>query len=79
MSIPSITGLISQRASSSEQGRLMGGTQVVLNLALIFGPLIAGLAFERIDVAAPYWIGSAFALIAWLFAFLGLRATPSRE
>lgn len=79
MSIPSITGLISQRVSSGEQGRLMGGTQVVLNLALIFGPIIAGLAFERIDVAAPYWIGSAFALIAWMFAYLGLRARPARE
>jgi MFS family permease len=79
MSIPSITGLISQRVSSGEQGRLMGGTQVVLNLALIFGPIIAGLAFERIDIAAPYWIGSAFALIALIFAYLGLRARPARE
>lgn len=73
ISIPSITGLISQRVSANAQGRLMGGTQVVLNLALIFGPIIAGLSFERIDVAAPYWLGSVLAIIALLFAWVGLR------
>ena len=79
MSIPSMTSLISQRTSSGEQGRLMGGTQVVLNLALIFGPLIAGLSFERIDITAPYWLGSVFALAALAMAFVALRARPVRE
>ncbi len=73
LSIPSITSLVSQRASAGEQGRLMGGSQVVLSLALIFGPTIAGLAFERIDITAPYWLGSTFALIALVLAFIGLR------
>jgi DHA1 family tetracycline resistance protein-like MFS transporter len=73
-SIPSITGLISQRVSSGEQGRLMGGTQVVLNLALIFGPIIAGLSFERVDIAAPYWLGSMFAVSALICAWVDLYA-----
>ncbi len=46
-SIPALTSLVSQRVSAHEQGRLMGGTQVVLNLAFIFGPPIAGLSFEQ--------------------------------
>lgn len=79
LSIPSITGLVSQRVASGEQGRLMGGTQVVLNLALIVGPIIAGLSFEHIAVAAPYWLGSLFAIIALMFAWVGLQNTPPRR
>jgi MFS family permease len=79
LSIPSITGLVSQRVPPGTQGRLMGGTQVVLNLALILGPIIAGVSFERIDVAAPYWLGSVFAIIALTLAYFGLRITLARE
>ncbi len=82
VSIPSITGLMSQRAGASEQGRLMGGTQVVLNLALIVGPLVAGVSFEQIGIAAPYWLGSLFALIACGIAYTALRpaaAIPAPE
>ncbi len=79
LSIPSITGLVSQRVPPGTQGRLMGGTQVVLNLALILGPIIAGVSFEHIDVAAPYWLGSVFAIIALTLAYFGLRITLARE
>ncbi len=82
ISIPAITGLMSQRARASEQGRLMGGTQVVLNLALIVGPLVAGVSFEQIGIAAPYWLGSLFALLACGTAYLALLpavAIPTPE
>lgn len=72
-SIPSITGLMSQRVSANQQGRLMGGTQVILNLALIVGPLVAGLAFERVAITAPYWLGSLFALTALFLTWMDLR------
>ncbi len=81
-SIPALTSLVSQRVSAHEQGRLMGGTQVVLNLAFIFGPPIAGLSFERVTVTAPYWLGSLFASIALLLAYIALRVpspTPATE
>jgi DHA1 family tetracycline resistance protein-like MFS transporter len=81
-SIPALTSLVSQRVSAHEQGRLMGGTQVVLNLAFIFGPPIAGLSFERVAVAAPYWLGALFAGVAWLLAYAALRVslpTPATE
>ncbi len=77
ISIPSLTSLISQRVSAREQGRLMGGTQVVLNLAFIFGPPIAGLSFEHLSVAAPYWLGGLFAGMAWLLAYAALRASSA--
>ena len=72
-SIPSLTALVSLRVSESEQGRLMGGTQTLLALTNIFGPLIAGVSFEAINFSAPYWIGSLFAIFALAVAFSSLR------
>ncbi|MBX3036069.1 MAG: MFS transporter [Anaerolineales bacterium] len=72
-SIPSLTALVSLRVSESEQGRLMGGTQTLLALTNIFGPIIAGVSFELINFSSPYWIGSLFALSALGIAYLGLR------
>lgn len=72
-SIPSLTALVSLRVSESEQGRLMGGTQTLLALTNIFGPIIAGVSFEFIIFSAPYWIGSLFAVFALLIAYIGLR------
>ena len=72
-SIPSLTALVSLRVSESEQGRLMGGTQTLLSLTNIFGPIIAGISFEAIAFSAPYWIGSVFALSALVVANMSLR------
>jgi len=69
--IPSLTGLVSQRLPSGAQGRLMGGTQAILGLAMIGGPLIGGLAFEQIAPAAPYALGATLALAA--LAVIGKR------
>jgi MFS family permease len=72
-SIPSLTALVSLRVSDSEQGRLMGGTQTLLSLTNIFGPMLAGISFEVIAFSAPYWLGSVFSLMALGIAYLGLR------
>jgi MFS family permease len=71
LSIPCLTSLLSARVEPSGQGRLMGSLQVVLNLALIGGPLMAGLAFDYIGAAAPYALGSLIALGA---LWIGMRA-----
>ena len=72
-SIPSLTSLVSKRMSAGEQGRLMGGTQAILSLAMILGPTIAGVSFEQITIVAPYWIGGILAGIALVCAFTELR------
>src|SRR5581483_2961960 len=77
-SIPTLTGFISQRVAAEEQGRLMGGTQVVLNLAAIVGPTGAGVAFERVGAGAPYALGAAFAGLAFVCAWYGLRVKSTR-
>jgi MFS family permease len=67
--------MISNRAPANEQGRLMGGNQVLFSLTAILGPAVAGISFERIGISAPYWIGSGLALIALYFAFRDSRLT----
>jgi MFS transporter, DHA1 family, tetracycline resistance protein len=62
LSIPCLTSLLSARVEPGRQGQLMGSLQIVINLALIGGPLFAGLAFDYIGMAAPYALGSLIAL-----------------
>jgi MFS transporter, DHA1 family, tetracycline resistance protein len=71
LSIPCLTSLISARVGPSSQGQLMGSLHIVLNLAMIGGPLIAGLTFDYIGAAAPYALGSLIALLA---LSIGIRA-----
>lgn len=74
LAIPALTSIISCRVSGREQGRLMGGVQAILSLALISGPVIAGLAFDHLGVPAPYWIGALLAFLALLVAAADLLA-----
>ncbi|MBV9452634.1 MAG: MFS transporter [Rubrobacter sp.] len=68
LAIPSLASLISRRVSEREQGKVMGGQQAILGLTLVLGPVIAGLAFDHLGVAAPYWIGGFLAMLALLVA-----------
>lgn len=68
LTIPSVTALISRRVPDRGQGRLMGGIQAILSLTLILGPIMAGLAFDRIGVPAPYWVGGLLAALAFAVA-----------
>jgi MFS family permease len=79
LSIPSLSSLISRAATSANQGQVMGGMQSILSLAAITGPAVAGLAFERINPAAPYWLGSLFALGALVLYSRGGRAVGLTE
>lgn len=78
-SIPSLTALVSLRVSESEQGRLMGGTQTLLSLTSIFGPVIAGISFEAIAFSAPYWLGSLFSIFALIVFYMSLRRSASHQ
>jgi predicted MFS family arabinose efflux permease len=69
LGIPALTSLLSARVGPGEQGRLMGAMQTVLNLALVGGPLLAGLAFDHLGAAAPYGLGAGIALLALAVAW----------
>jgi DHA1 family tetracycline resistance protein-like MFS transporter len=64
LAIPSLTALISNRTPAGVQGRLLGGMQAILSLAMILGPVTAGLAFDHLGIPAPYLIGVTLALLA---------------
>jgi MFS transporter, DHA1 family, tetracycline resistance protein len=74
ISIPSLTALVSLRVPDNEQGRLMGGNQTLLALTNIFGPTIAGISFDVIDISAPYWLGSLFSAFALFVAIWALQS-----
>ncbi len=72
LAIPSLTALVSRRVSSREQGKVMGGLQAIISLTLVAGPPISGLAFDRLGVPAPYWIGALLATLALLSAAVAI-------
>jgi DHA1 family tetracycline resistance protein-like MFS transporter len=83
LAIPALTALISRRVSGREQGRVMGGLQAVISVTLIVGPIVAGLAFDRLGVPAPYWIGALLAALALFAASVALlpqnRPSPAKR
>jgi MFS family permease len=66
VAIPALSGLLSVRVAHNEQGRLMGALQTTLNIALVAGPLLAGVLFDTVHPVAPYVSGGGFALLALL-------------
>ncbi len=64
LAIPNLTAIISNRTPAEAQGRLMGGLQAILSLALIFGPALAGVAFDYLGIPAPYLIGGMLTFLA---------------
>jgi DHA1 family tetracycline resistance protein-like MFS transporter len=77
LSIPALTGLTSSRVDASAQGRLMGGMQGLLSLTMIIGPMMAGLFFEFVGVASPYWLGSLISGAALALAYASLRGAET--
>ncbi|MBD2124587.1 MFS transporter [Trichocoleus sp. FACHB-262] len=65
---PTLTSLISKQVSSQEQGTVLGATQALASLALIVGPVWAGITFDKLGPSAPYWTGAVWLAIAVLFA-----------
>jgi DHA1 family tetracycline resistance protein-like MFS transporter len=78
LAIPAITSLVSLRAGPGRQGAAMGGMQSVLSAALVLGPALAGLLFDRLGPGAPYLSGALLAAGALIAATFGLRPAPGR-
>ncbi|HET7270794.1 MAG TPA: MFS transporter [Rubrobacter sp.] len=72
LAIPSLTAITSNRTPAEAQGRLMGGVQAILSLAMIFGPALAGLAFDSVGIPAPYLIGGTLAFLALIVSGVDL-------
>lgn len=64
--IPNLASMLTRSSEENMQGRIMGLQQIAINLALAGGPLIAGVAYDRAGLPAPYLAGGLFALLALL-------------
>jgi DHA1 family tetracycline resistance protein-like MFS transporter len=73
VSEPSLQSLVTRFGDERARGRLLGLYQSARSLALIFGPVWAGFAFEQISPRSVFLIGAVITLIALTFALLLLR------
>lgn len=65
---PTLTSTISKQVSPREQGSILGATQALNSLALIVGPVWAGVTFDYLGANTPYWTGAGWLVVAALFA-----------
>ncbi len=70
---PSLTSLISKRASEEEQGQWLGTTQAWASMTRIIGPVYAGWFYDGLSPASPYWSGAVFSLFGALLAWSAIR------
>lgn len=63
---PSLTGILSRAAPPGEEGRVMGASQAVSALALVFGPILAGPLYDEVGKGWPFWSAAGVVLIALL-------------
>jgi DHA1 family tetracycline resistance protein-like MFS transporter len=78
---PALASLVSKLVSAREQGLVNGGSQSITSLASVLGPIGAGLAYEHIGIAAPYWLGAlatALAAVVMLGVSVSRPPAPSR-
>ena len=70
---PSISSLISQAASSEDQGGILGVAQSLASLARILGPIWGGFTFDAFGFQYPYLTGGLFMAIAFSLSLLALK------
>lgn len=56
---PSLSGLVSRATPVQEQGAFLGLNQSIASLARVTGPMLAGLAFQRVGPHAPFLFGAS--------------------
>jgi len=82
VSVPSLSALVSRNAPVSEQGQLLGVSQSLSALGRVIGPVLGGIAFARVSIAAPYYSGAALVALAMLsltFFLAESRSSPALE
>jgi DHA1 family tetracycline resistance protein-like MFS transporter len=80
VSEPGLQSLTTRFGSNRERGQLLGYYQSARSLALILGPIWAGLAFDAVSPNAVYAISALLMVIALRFGLLLLKAPlPERS
>jgi len=63
---PTLTALIANGVSLSEQGKVAGVSASLTSLTYVFGPLWAGITYDYVVPSAPYWTGAILLALTWL-------------
>ncbi len=67
---PAMQSLISRHCAPDEQGEVLGANQGMASLARCVGPILAGLLFEYLFPASPYYLSASLCLIVTLLVLL---------
>ncbi|WP_321477104.1 MFS transporter [uncultured Paludibaculum sp.] len=70
---PSLSSLVSHKATPREQGVLLGTMQSVASFTRVVGPVWAGLSFDHLGQGAPYWTGAVCAGLSMMWAIHSMR------
>ncbi len=70
---PTLNSMLTQESPPGAYGRMLGLSQSVAALARVLGPLVAGFAFDRLGVPAPFLLAAAL-LGCGILVACGLRA-----
>jgi len=77
MTTPSLAGLISVSSTAEEQGGILGVYQSLGSLARAAGPLLGGVAFDRLGHGSPLLTGGLLMGLGAVMAFKLPRRRPS--
>lgn len=70
---PATTSLVSRRARRRQTGQTLGVQQTFGGISRGVGPAWAGLLFQHLGVASPFWVAAGLVVLVGLLA---LRVTP---
>jgi MFS family permease len=70
---PAMQSMISRHAAAEDQGEILGANQGMASLARATGPILAGLLFEYVMPASPYYVSAVFSVIVALAIFMGRK------
>ncbi len=77
LATPSLRGLISNSVADDEQGRVLGGSQSLVSLSQVLGPLVASVCYDYLGRLTPFWGGALVMLAAVGFVYANLRRQQS--
>ncbi len=66
LATPTLATLVADRAQDRRRGGALGFQQSAGALARIVGPVLGGVLFQHVGVAAPYAVGAAMVVVALL-------------
>ena len=70
--------LLAEFSSGARRGTAFGAYHMVVGLAALPASVIAGLLYDHVSPAAPFWVGAAAAVLAGVL-MLALVPEPRRE